>query len=509
MRISGVRLFDGREFSDGCTITLDGERIGEIARGGGAAASHALVTPGLIDAHVHLHQIAHFLGEAELQGAREPEEVVRRLSAGCGKGWALGNRLDHLHWRSRSATLKEVLDREFPETPVRILFSDGHSALLNEVGLQSVGAWRQAGLLQDLHLDVDAGGRATGIAADGNLELSRLPVVEPGAPPVGKDQLAAAIAECARHGVTAIHDLFVTVPEYLSMRDANLEGLRIFAYIDFQQLDELLRLRDRLGPDLNTDWLRVQGVKCFADGSLGSGGALLSEPYQTDPRNLGFEVLSTDEIRALAHRCLDQGLQLAVHALGDRGVANVLDAFEEALGASARSVDHRFRIEHAQVIFEEDIARCEHLQVVLSMQPYHFTDDGRWLPQRISPVLCKRASLWKRFVDAGIAVCFGSDAPFTNISAVDGIRSAVRRLETLAPEQRSFFSDGGLALDQALAGYSSGAAYAVFEEERLGRIAEGRLADLTLFDLELDRVLMTVVGGRITWMDDQARELVS
>ena len=326
---------------------------------------------------------------------------------------------------------------------------------------------------------------------------------------VGKDHLAAAATECARHGITTVHDLFVTVPEYLALREAELEGLRIYSYINFQQLDELLRLKHELGPELETERLRVQGIKCFADGSLGSEGGLLTRPYLNDPDNCGFEVLSTTEIAELAHRCLAHGLQLSVHALGDRGVANVLDAFERALADFGQPVDHRFRIEHAEMIREEDIGRCRRLSVVLSMQPYHFTDDARWLPQRVPTELCRKVSRWKSLVDAGNTVCFGSDAPFTNIAAVDGIRSAIHRLETLAPEHRAYFADEALTPAQALSCYSSGAAYAVFEEENLGTIAPGRAADLTVLDLGLGRVLMTVVAGQITWLGDEVQAFLT
>jgi predicted amidohydrolase YtcJ len=508
LRFSGIRLFDGQRFLDGCSITLQNGRIRGITGSDGDAAPRAVVAPGLIDAHLHLHQIALFLGEAALHDVREADELVARLRAAGSAGWALGNRLDHLAWRDHAAELKRRLDVEFPRTPARVLFSDGHSGVLNEAALQPVIAWIEAGRLRDVHLERDADGRHTGVAADGNLELAALPLSDTGAQSMGADRLAAAAAECSRHGLTAVHDLLVTLPEYLALRDAELSGLRVFAFISFEHVDELIRLRERDGRELDTAHLRVTGVKCFADGSLGSGGALLSQSYLTDPTNRGFEVLGTGEIEGLARRCLDHGLQLAVHALGDRGVANVLDAFERALGDDAPSSDHRFRIEHAELIGEEDIARCRRLGVVASMQPYHFTDDARWLPQRVPAELCRRVSLWKRLIDAGVPVCFGSDAPFTNISPVAGIRSAVRRLETVAPAHRAFFTDDALTVEQALACYTSAAAHAVFEEASLGSVAAGRVADLTVFDAALERVLMTVVGGRVTWLHDEAGTLL-
>jgi predicted amidohydrolase YtcJ len=510
MRLPTARLFDGRRFLEECSVVVEGDRIRGVDRHVAASSDRAdlLVVPGFIDAHLHLHQIARFLDEIELDDAGEPKEIVARIRNRTKGGWHLGRRLDHPRWRPRAGKLRAALDEAFPETPVRLLFSDGHSAVLNREGVRRVLAWQAVGRLGGIHLEEGTGGEPTGLALDGDLELSQLPFPDPSAPVVDPTALAAAAAECARHGITTAHNLLVTLPEFLELRDAGLEALRIYCYLSWQDFDEVVHLREELGTGFESGRLRIRGIKCFADGSLGSGGALLTRPYRGSPENCGMEVLTTGEIAALARRCLDHGLQLAVHALGDRGVANVLDAFEAVFDGDPSVRDHRFRIEHAEVVRPEDIQRCRRLGVVVSMQPYHFTDDARWLPQRLPSELLEWVAPWRSFLRAGVPLCFGSDAPYTNISVVDGLRSAVRRLDTVKTEHRAFFRDEAVGLAEALGCYSHQGAWAVFEEGGLGTVAPGAPADLTVVDGRLQRVLATVAGGRITWSSEDWAAIV-
>jgi predicted amidohydrolase YtcJ len=199
---------------------------------------------------------------------------------------------------------------------------------------------------------------------------------------------------------------------------------------------------------------------------------------------------------------IDEDIQAMTQAVS-RQVSH-LDYLVHSAGVFAMG-----RLEHAEVIAEEDVDRCKRLGVVVSMQPYHFTDDARWLPRRLDPELCRRVSPWRSLVERDVPVCFGSDAPFTNISALDGIRSAIHRLDTVRPADRSRFADEALTPEQALACYCVGGAFAAFEEDRFGSLQPGRPADVTVLDTGLSRVLLTLRGGRITWKGEGSEALLT
>jgi predicted amidohydrolase YtcJ len=250
----------------------------------------------------------------------------------------------------------------------------------------------------------------------------------------------------------------------------------------------------------------VRAVKAYADGALGSRGAVLLEPYSDRPAWKGLLLNTTAGIRELAQLCADHGMQLCVHAIGDAANRAVLDAYE-AVQCDGPFFARRFRIEHAQVVADSDFARFDALGVLPSMQPTHLTSDMPWATARLGPERVQRAYAWRRFHRLGVVVPFGSDFPVESVDPRRGIYAAVttRSLaggDALRPDQR-------LSREQALRGFTLHAAFAMFAEQKLGTIEPGKFADFTVFDRDLltcsdaellqAKVLLTVIGGQVVY----------
>jgi predicted amidohydrolase YtcJ len=261
-------------------------------------------------------------------------------------------------------------------------------------------------------------------------------------------------------------------------------------------------------PEHGTGFFRTQGVKLFADGALGSRGAALLAPYADDPRNVGLVMHSRAEIAAAARRAHAAGYQLTTHAIGDRGVRAVLDAYADALGPAAPRLDHRFRVEHAQVVSPEDRPRFASLGVIASMQPTHATSDAPWAPARLGPERLSGAYAWRTLTKAGARIAFGSDFPVEAPSPLLGLYAATTRKDAEGKPAGGFRAQERLSLPEAIRAYTVGAAHAAHADADRGTIAAGKLADLTVIDLtpaqaealeplRTARVHLTIVGGRV------------
>jgi hypothetical protein len=307
-------------------------------------------------------------------------------------------------------------------------------------------------------------------------------------------------------GLTEVHEMGIdsaTVRTYRRLAAEGKLALRVYAYRSAGDLDEALASKpDGITPDAH---FTVRGIKLYADGALGSRGAALLAPYADEKDNTGLMVTPPEVIERAAARALAAGWQVAVHAIGDRANRAVLDAFEHAGCGAAK--DHRFRIEHAQILALPDIARFARLGVIASMQPKHATSDMPWAEARLGGDRLAGAYAFRRVLASGAHVAWGSDFPVEDVSVLEGLYAATTRKDASGQPPGGWHPEERLSPEEALAGFTTGAAYAAFEESWRGRAAVGQAADLTVFDGDVTdearlltlHALLTVVGGRVAY----------
>jgi predicted amidohydrolase YtcJ len=293
------------------------------------------------------------------------------------------------------------------------------------------------------------------------------------------------------------------------LRHAENEGWLTCRFYEITPIEEWQKLAAAgLAHGMGSDWLQLGAVKGFADGSLGSRTAWFFEPYADDPNNHGIprEMLSPPaRMEAAVRGANAAGIQLAVHAIGDRAIAEMLDIYAREGGADPRS--HRFRIEHAQHMRPQDFKRFGEMGIVASMQPYHAIDDGRWAEKRIGPEWARYSYAWRSMLDAGAPLAFGTDWPVAPLNPLLGVYAAVTRATLDGKHPEGWFPEQRLTLDETLRAYTQGSAYAAFAEKEKGTLAPGKLADVIvllddLFKIAPERireakVVMTIVGGRV------------
>ena len=492
-------------------IIAVGPRSEVIAKAGGAPvhdARGAVVVPGLIDAHAHLMGLGYALMRADLVGARSPAEVIARLQAFAAKlppdAWLLGRGWDQNDWPGKSFPTAADLDAAFPSRPVWLERIDGHAGWANTAALRRVkrdlaGDWQPEG-----GRIIRMGDRPTGVFVDAATSLIDA-VVPPPDEAFRTEALQRALVATASVGLTGVHDMGTSVADldlYRRFASENRLTMRVVAYADGDAaaLEQLCRAGPYRDP---TGRVRMAGVKFYADGALGSRGAALLEPYSDDRGNRGILVTPPEKLvdgMKKARRC---GLQVATHAIGDRGNRMVLEDYALVLGDEARS-DHRWRIEHAQVVSLGDIPMFEELRVVASMQPTHATSDMPWAEARLGRVRLAGAYAWRRFLQSRVHIALGSDFPVESEDPRLGLYAAVTRQDVAGYPPGGWLPDQKLTPLEALRGFTSGAAWAAFMEHEVGRLAPGLRADFVLLDAD---PLTAPAGGipRIkvlsTWVD--------
>jgi len=352
----------------------------------------------------------------------------------------------------------------------------------------------------------DANGNPTGTFVDGAMSLIDTKVPPP-SPELRKARVLAAAQAIAATGLTEMHDAGAdgaTIAAVKQLIDEKKFPIRVY-----QMVSDDARLLDtwfRSGPLIAYgNRLTVRAVKCYADGALGSRGAALLAPYSDDPGNSGLLVSKEEHLADVAKRARNAGFQVNTHAIGDRGVRNVFEAYESA-GATAAN---RFRIEHFQVVALSDFPRLAKSGIVASMQPTHATSDMYWAEDRVGPERIKGAYAWRTVLDSGARLALGSDFPVEAVNPFFGIYAAVTRQDQKGWPDGGWYPSQKLTLAEAIRGFTLDAAFAAFEEQSRGTIEPGKLADLTIVDGDLfampesdlfkAKVRMTVVGGEVVY----------
>jgi hypothetical protein len=321
--------------------------------------------------------------------------------------------------------------------------------------------------------------------------------------------ISRALAWAASKGVTAVADVSVPWFEVAALKRAHRQGTlttRVSVYVplgDWRRMADTVRANGR-----GDDWLRIAGVKGYVDGSLGSTTALFYQPYNDAPETSGLMVTPEDSLRAWIGGADSAGLQVAVHAIGERANGLLLDIYDSVTKAHGPR-DRRFRIEHAQHLRRQDIGRLARSGVIASMQPYHAIDDGRWAEKRIGPERIKTTYAFRSLLAAKGRLAFGSDWTVAPLDPILGIYAAVTRRTLDGKNPGGWVPQEKITVEEALRAYTSGNAYGMFAEKHRGKLAAGYLADITVIDRDLTRippesieqarVTATVVGGKLVY----------
>lgn len=473
-------------------------------------AGAGLVVPGMIDAHIHLIEGGLHLTSVQLRDAKTRDEFARRIadfakSRAPGQ-WITGGDWDHTNWGGELPD-RQWIDEHTPETPVWISRLDGHMALANSAAMRAAGVGDDVQDVSGGEIVRDAAGRPTGVFKDNAMSLIERAMPET----TLADRLAATVAAMdylASNGVTAVHHMG-SWPDLEAYRVAHRRGLmktRIYACTPLGSWKRLADEVERTGR--GDDWLRIGGLKGFVDGSLGSHTAAFLAPFDDAPNDRGLLVNTGEDLEAWTAAADAAGLQVAVHAIGDRAIRLQLDVYER-VAAKNGPRDRRFRIEHAQHIAPEDLPRFASLGVIPSMQPYHAIDDGRWAERVIGARRSETTYAFRSLIDSGAPPAFGSDWPVAPATPLEGIYAAVTRRTLDGEHPDGWVPSQKISVEESLRAYTKDAAHAGFQEASLGTLESGKLADLVILDRDLFaipaeeirdvKIVATMVGGKVVF----------
>jgi predicted amidohydrolase YtcJ len=472
------------------------------------------VVPGFIDCHTHMSGGGFDLLAVDLQHTKDPAEFTRLVAAYAAKQppgvWLTDGIWDQMQWNPPVLPTKALLDPATGDRPTCLSRQDGHMVVCNSLALKLAGVTAATPDPPGGVIVKDAKGEPTGVLKDAAADL-----VWKVRPARTQAELVAALRtamkNAARYGVTSVQDLpggDGDIPAWGALRDAGELTLRVNYRPLLVEWQKAKALQTSMK---NDEWLRIGGVKAFMDGSLGSGTAAMFEGFTDEPGNRGVFAAEAIPLSAMEERIAaadKAGLQVEVHAIGDRANHEILNIFERVEKANGPR-DRRFRVEHVQHLRASDIPRFAPLGVIASMQPYHAVDDGRWAEKRLGPERSKTSYAWRSLLDAKATLAFGSDYDVAPISPILGIAAAVTRRTIDGENPGGWVPAQRITAEEAVRAYTVSAAYAAFEEKEKGSLAPGRLADFVVLsadplrvpaaDIEKIEVDATVVGGKTVY----------
>ena len=477
----------------------------------------ATVVPGFVDAHAHLLGLGNMLRRVNLAGSSSYDEVIARVKAFAKDvrpgEWILGRGWDQNRWTPKEFPTQDALSRAFPNNPVVLKRVDGHALLANAKALERARVTAATADPAGGRIIRTASGAPAGVFVDNAQSLVERAVPSPTREDTRK-AILAAITEANRWGLTGVHDAgedAETIGIYEALAKAGDYHLRNYVMLsDPGDPGSDATLRNpyiQRGPQsaLYDGHLWIRALKLYADGALGSRGAALLAPYSDEPSNSGLLVSRPEHIRAWADTALRRGFQVNVHAIGDRGNRIVLDAFDSALKKFPKA-DHRFRIEHAQVVSPEDIPRFAKLGVIPSMQATHQTSDMRWAEARVGPQRIRGAYAWRSLLNTGVIIPNGTDFPVEEVNPLLTFHAAITRQDPANRPAGGWYPEQKMTREEALQSMTIWPAYAGFQETILGSLTPGKYADFVVLtrdimhvpDTEIldTRVSSTWIGGK-------------
>ena len=496
------------------------------------------VMPGFNDAHIHLTEAGFQKLRIDLTGVRSLEEFRERLrkrleTAGAAE-WILGSGWDETLWQGKELPSRWDLDEVTTDHPVYLDRTDGHVAVANTLALKMARVTLATKDPEGGEIGRDVSGQPNGILRETARDLVTAIIPAPTAEK-RREAIELALREIAQAGITSVQDNSDAEngeaywDDFQIFEQLEREGklsVRISEWLPFTAPLETLKAR-RAAHSQSDLMLRTGMLKAFMDGSLGSHTAAMLQPYADEPNNSGLPRYEQAQLNAMAKERLEAGFQLGFHAIGDRAVEMALNAFAESEKANVgtgvvgypaderrtnsraeapapHTHDYRLRIEHVQVSNPAQVARFRELRVIASMQPSHLLTDMHWVNARLGSARAAHSYAWAEFVNHGVTVAFGSDDPFGPLPPLLGLYAAATRKSE--DEKMEFHPEQKLTVDQAIAAYTTGAAFAEFAEKEKGTLARGMLADFVVLDQDVTaippekilrtRVLQTVVGGK-------------
>ncbi len=464
----------------------------------------AFITPGFIDSHVHMMMGGNSLLSVQLRDAKTPEAFKKRISEYAKTlkpgAWVLEGNWDHTLWGGELPK-KEWIDADTQENPVVVNRMDGHMVLANSLALKIAGINNHTPDIPGGEIVRDTNGNPTGILKDNamNVLLDKIPRMSE---KQKENSLKAAIDYLVSNGVTSVHDVdsLGTYDIAKQLKDAGELKVRIYA------VNPLNHWKKRFGVIKEDDkWLKTGGLKGFVDGSLGSHTAAFNEPYLDKPQNSGFFINTEENLYKWISEADEAELQVMVHAIGDKANHSLLNSFERLVKEKGKK-DRRLRIEHAQHLQPADIKRFAELDIIVSVQPYHAIDDGRWAEELIGSERIKTTYAFNSLINSKALLVFGSDWPVAPATPLEGMYAAVTRQTLDGANPDGWIPEQKISIEQALFAYTKNAAFASFEESRKGTLEPGKLADFVVLNKNVTKVkseeikdlkiLKTYVGGK-------------
>ncbi len=487
-------------------VPLLGRQTRIISTGAGMAL------PAFIDGHVHFSDGGFQLGFVDLRDAASPAEFVQRIKAYAAKlrpgEWILGGTWDHERWPGAPLPRHEWIDSVTPNNPVFVQRLDGHMGIANSRALALAQLTNASPDVPGGTIIRDRAGAPTGLLKDAAMDRVFAAVPQPTA-----EQADTAVARAMRFanskGLAAVSAVSAPWYEVAALRRLRAHGDQTLRVSFYPALADWKQVADSVtehGP--GDDWIRLAGVKGFVDGSLGSTTALMFDPYLDDSTSRGLMITPEDSLRRWIGAADSAGLQVVVHAVGDRANALLLDIYDSVAKAHGPR-DRRFRIEHAQHLRPAELPRFAAGGVLASMQPYHAADDGRWAQKRIRPALVSGTYAFRSLLDTGATLLFGSDWTVAPLDPLLGIWAAVTRQTIDGGNPGGWVPREKITVEEAIRAYTAGNAFGVFAEGSRGVLKPGQLADVVLLDRDLRTIApdsirfvtvrMTVVGGKVVY----------
>jgi len=505
-------------------VAIRGDRIlavgdsAEVARYVGSRttvidAHGGLVVPGFADGHTHFVDGGFQLASLDLRDAPTPQEFVRRVKDFAQRipagQWILGGDWDHTLWPGQPLPRHEWIDSVTPNNPVFISRLDGHESLANAAAMKAAAVTKDTPTPSGGEILRDARtGEPTGIFKDQAMGLIGQAIPDP-APEQRDSAVARALAYAASLGVTATANMSASWSDLASYRRIERAGkmtMRVYLYLPLTGWRAVAETLKASGP--GDDWVRIGGLKGFMDGSAGSRTAFFFDAYDDSAGYRGLMQNSEADMRTWIGNADSAGLQVAVHAIGDRANAILLAIYDSVTKVHGTR-DRRFRVEHAQHLRREEIPMFGRLRVVPSMQPYHAIDDGRWVQQRIGPERIQTTYAFRDLLDSDAPLAFGSDWTVATLDPLWGVYAAVTRRTLDGKNPTGWVPQQKITVGEALRAYTAGNAWAVFADQQWGTLAPGRFADVVVVDhnlftmapesLATARVSVTMVGGKVVY----------
>ncbi len=482
-----------------------------------------LVLPGLIDSHGHIFNLGEQLTQLDITGTTSYQQIIdkvaERVKTTQPGEWIVGGRWDQNDWKNKSFPVHDPLSAVSSDNPVYLNRVDGNASFANQKALEIAGITRETPDPFGGVIHRKESGEPTGVLINRAMNI-----VEKHIPKYTdeqySDKVLKAVESCLSMGLTLVHEAGISPDEikiYKNLIDEGKLRMRVYAMLGEQENPTLegdltAYLKQHRIEEYGNYFLSVRSMKLFFDGALGSRGAAFFEPYEDDPDNKGLLRITPEYIAHVAKAALEADMGVNTHCIGIRGNRLCLDAYEKALKENPKK-DHRFRIEHAQIIRPEDIEKFVSLNVIPAMQPTHCTSDMGFVEARVGSKRAAGAYAWRSFLNAGLLIPCGSDFPVESNDPMQGIYAAITRKDIDGNPEGGWFPEQKMTIEEAIRGFTIWGAYAAFQDDVLGSIEVGKLADFTVLDRNILEVshkeilkaqtVYTIVGGKIVFERSQ------